>query len=328
MKAIIFSQYGSADVLRPTQMEKPIPKEHEVLIKIHATTVTPGDCVIRRGNPLIARIFSGLFKPKNPLLGHELAGQIESLGKNVTRFKTGDKVFGSTGFDSGTYAEYICLSEDSQLTLKPANIDYEQAASIPTGALTALYFLKRANINKGQKVLIYGASGSVGTYAIQLAKYFGAEVTGVCSTANVSLVKSLGADKVIDYTKEDFTKNSQKYHLIFDAVGKTGFSHSKNSLLENGVYASTALSIKLLIQALGSLFSKHQKVIVGIASEKKQALDFIKELVEAEEISPIIDRRYQLEQITDAHRYVEQGRKKGNAVVTIATINHAAALQC
>ena len=317
MKAIVYTNYGTPDVLQLKELEKPTPKDNEVLIRVYATTVTPGDCVIRKGDPLIARLFTGLIKPKNPMLGHELAGDIESVGKNVKQFGKGDKVFGSTGLVSGTYSEYICLPEDGLVAKKPANISYEEAAAIPVGASTALFFLKKGNIQRGQKVLINGASGSVGTFAVQLAKYFGAEVTGVCSTENLELVKSLGADKVIDYTKENFTKNGQTYELIFDTVGKASFSDCKNSLKQTGFYVSTALGLSLLIQMLVTSIKGDKKVVAGIADATSEELVFLKELIEAERIKPVIHRRYHLEQIAEAHRYVEKGHKTGNAVITV-----------
>ena len=321
MKAIVCTKYGSPDVLNLTVVEKPTPKDHEVLVKIYATTVTSGDCISRKGEPFIARLVTGFLKPKNPVLGHELAGEIASIGQAVQRFKTGDLVFGSTGLASGTHAEYINLPEDATLTIKPTQMTYAEAAAVPVGALTALFFLRKGNIQPRQNVLIYGASGSVGTYALQLAKHFGAAVTGVCSTANLEWVKALGADRVIDYTAADFTKTAtnpeESYNLIFDTVGKTSFSSCKTCLVKDGFYVSTAVSLSLVMQMIMSSIVGDRKVQVGIVDENPEALSFIQELIEAGKIKAVIDRQYPLEKIAEAHRYVEQGHKKGNVVITV-----------
>jgi NADPH:quinone reductase-like Zn-dependent oxidoreductase len=323
MKAIVYTKYGPPDVLQLKEVAKPTPEDNEVLIKIHATTVETAGIAQLKGEPFMIRFITGLIRPKNTILGSELAGGIEAVGKDVKRFKEGDQIFGETGPRAGAYAEYICLPEDGALVIKPANMTYEEAAAVPGGVLTALPFLRdKANIQSGQKVLINGASGSIGTYSVQLAKYFGAEVTGVCSTTNLELVKSLGADKVIDYTNEDFTKTGQTYDIILDAVGKSSFSRCKNSLKQRGVYLTTAPTLAFFLQMLWTSIIGSKKAMwsstgVRPESEKTKDLLFIKELIEAGKIIPIIDRRYPLERIAEAHRYVETGHKKGNVVITV-----------
>ena len=322
MKAIVCTNYGPPEVLQLKEVEKPFPNDDEVLIKIHASTVTAVDCSFRKGKPFIGRFFNGLMRPKNPIPGTELAGEIEAVGKDVKRFKVGDRVFGTT-LNSGACAEYICLPEEgATLAIQPANMTYEEAVGCD-GALTALPFLRdTGNIQSGQKVLIYGASGSVGTAAVQLASYFGAEVTGVCSTTNLELVKSLGADKVIDYTKEDFTKSGQTYDIIFDTVGKFSFSRGKSSLKQRGVYLEAALTPAILPQMLWTSKIGSKKAMIAFtglrpASERSKDLIILKELIEAGKFQAVIDRRYPLEQIAEAHRYVEKGHKKGNVVITV-----------
>jgi NADPH:quinone reductase-like Zn-dependent oxidoreductase len=316
MKAIVYTKFGPPEVLHLQEVEKLTPKANEVLIKIYATTVVKEDPDMRASPG-----FNGFVKPRNPILGQELAGEIESIGRDVTRFKPGDQVFGFDMF--GAYAEYKCMPENGALAIKPANISYEEAASIPNGALTALPFLRdKGNIQSGQTVLIYGASGSVGAAAVQLAKYYGAKVTGVCSTMNLEWVKSLGADQVIDYTREDFTENSKTYDIIFDTVGKCLYLQCKGSLTDEGIYLTTVPTPVIMLQALWPVRRGGKKVkfvAAGLrpASEKIKDLVFIRGLIEAGKIKPVIDRCYPLEQIAEAHSYVEKGHKKGNVVITL-----------
>lgn len=316
MKAVIYRKFGPPEVLYIQEAIKPIPKANEVLIKIHATTVVKEDPDMRASPG-----FNGFLKPRNPILGQELAGEVEAIGNAVTRFRPGDQVFGMDMF--GAYAEYKCMPENGALAIKPATMSYEEAASIPNGALTALPFLRdKGNIQREQTVLIYGASGSVGTAAVQLANYYGADVTGVCSTTNLEWVKSLGADQAIDYTQEDFTENGKTYDIIFDTVGKRSFSECKGSLSDKGIFLATVPTPAIMLLALWPAKSGSKKVkfaAAGLrpASKKINDLVFLTELIEAGKIKSVIDRCYPLEQIAEAHRYVEQGHKKGNVVITV-----------
>ena len=322
MKAIVYKKYGPPEVLQLAEVEKPIPKDNEVLVKIHATTVTAGDCRARSFTVppafwLPARISLGFREPKKPVLGLELAGVIESVGKDVKRFKKGDQVFAATLIGFGAYAQYISLPEDAAIAIKPSNLTYEEAAALPIAARTALHYVRKANIRKGQNVLVYGASGSVGTYAVQLARYFGAQVTGVSSTANLELVKTLGADKVIDYTKEDFSDSGETYDVIFEAVDKSSFSACMKALQDGGIYLNVTTPFPSL-QMIRTKVRTNKKIMLGEnPPESAEDLTFLKELVEAGNLKPVIDRRYPMEQIVEAHRYVDTGHKRGNVVITI-----------
>jgi len=323
MKAVICPKYGSPDVLQLNEVEKPTPKPDEVLIKIYATTVSSGDVIDRTGRVstwawLPTRLAFGLTKPRRKIPGAELAGEIETVGVEVKWFNKGDQVFGSAGWGSGAYAEYKCLPADGALAIKSPNVTFEEAAPLTFGGLTALYFIRKGNITSGSKVLVFGASGSIGTYAVQLAKYFGGEVSGVCSTTNLELVKSLGADHVIDYTKEDFTERGESYDVIFDTVRKTSFARCKGSLKENGTYLTTDMGLALFYHMFWTSITSSQKVISGIASQKPEDLMFLAELLEAGKMKTVIDRKYELEEIAEAHRYVEKGHKKGNVIITVA----------
>lgn len=320
MKAIVATAYGAPEVLQLRDVEKPTPKDHEVLINVHASTVNVGDIRMRSFNvpPLFwlpARLTLGFSKPKNPIFGMELAGEVEAIGKNVRRFKVGDQVFASTLEEQfGAHAEYKCLPEDGAVVIKPQQLSYAEAATLPISAQTALYFLKAAHIQSGHNILINGASGSVGTFAVQLAKYFGAHVTGVCGSSNVALVQSLGADRVIDYTREDFTNHGETYDIIFDAVGKTTFAQCQGILNPKGYYLSTVL-VGAEVLGMWSAITTGKHVVGGTAVPRAEALTFLKELSDTGQLKPIIDRCYSLEHMVEAHRYVETGHKKGSVVV-------------
>jgi NADPH:quinone reductase-like Zn-dependent oxidoreductase len=328
MKAAVYTRYGSPDVLEVQDVERPHPEDKDVLVRIHATTVSAADWRMRKADPFLARFMNGLWRPKKiQILGMEFAGTVEAVGKAVTRFHEGDQVFGSTGFKFGTHAEYVCLPEEGRLAIKPVNMTLEEAAAIVFGGVSALYFLRRAKIHAGQKVLIYGASGSVGVFAVQLAKHFGAEVTGVCSTTNLDLVKSLGADEVIDYTREDFSKAGRVYDIVFDTVGKSGYSRSLSALDRDGFYVrvgGSGRTLSLLGDVLRRIWvsiTSRVKVIGGVARGTTEDLLFLKALIEAGELRTVIDRRYSLDEIAEAHRYAEAGHKRGHVVILLEPTN-------
>jgi NADPH:quinone reductase-like Zn-dependent oxidoreductase len=315
MKAIVNTQYGPPRVLQFREVEKPKPGDDEILVKVMATAVNSADWRMRKADPFAVRLFLGLTKPKINILGGVLSGEIEATGKNVKHFQVGDLVFGSTDMRFGAYAEYKCLSGNGALALKPENLTHAEAAVIPFGGATALYFLKKAAIKPGQKVLINGASGAVGVAAIQLAKYFGANVTGVCSTVNMDLVKSLGADKVIDYSKQDFTQNGETYDVIFDAVNTTSFSKNLKSLNKNGIMILSAAGMSEMIRGLWTSMTSGRKVLTGITKQTAKDIGFLKGLIESGKLRPVIDKIYSLERMAEAHAYVEKGHKKGNVAI-------------
>ena len=323
MKAIIWTKYGPPDVLQLKEVEKPTPKDNQLLVKVYAATVTAGDCEFRRVDfpillKILMRMYVGLRKPKRmTILGQELAGEIVSVGKDVSHFKKGDQVFAATGLYLGAYAEYKCLPENGVIAIKPANTTYEEAAAVPLGGLESLHFLRRANIQSGEKVLINGAGGSIGTAGIQLAKHFGAEVTGVDSAGKLDMLRSIGADHVIDYSQEDFTKNGETYDVVFDIVGKSHFSRSLGSLKENGRYLLANPKMSHKVRGRFASKGSGKKVISELTDQKAEDLIFLKGLIEEGKFRSVIDRRYPLEQTAEAHRYVETGNKKGNVVITV-----------
>jgi NADPH:quinone reductase-like Zn-dependent oxidoreductase len=324
MKAIVHTKYGPPDELQLKEVEKPVPGDNEVLIKIHATTVTTTDCNTRnftfvpKSFMFFARLMLGFKKPRINILGIDLAGEIEAVGQDVKLFKQGDQVFGSPGTKMGAHAEYACVPEDGALAMKPANMTWEEAAAISLAGNTALFFIRDlAKIQSGQRILIHGASGAIGTYAVQLAKYYGAVVTGVCSATNTEMVKSLGADKVIDYTKEDFTKSDVRYDFVFDVVGKTTFSQCKSILKQNGIYLENMLEIKDILKMMWTSITGGKKIKGGVSVETAENLNFLKELIVSGKLIPVIDRVYPLERTAEAFRYVESGHKKGNVIINM-----------
>lgn len=335
MKAIVWTKYGSPDVLQLRTVEKPTPRDNELLIRIHATTVTAGDCEMRRLElPLMLsfpmRLYAGLLRPKRiAVLGQELAGEVEAVGKAVQSFKAGDRVFGTTGFSFGAYAEYICLPAEPNemqgaLAAMPANLTYEEAAAVPTAGLEALHFLRKANAQRGTKVLIVGAGGSIGTFAVQLARHLGAEVTGVDSTEKLDMLRAIGADHVIDYTKEEYTNSGERYDLIVDVVGRKAVSRRLKLLKEDGDYFLAYAGLSHLVLSRWMSLTGNKKLKIESASQQKEDLLFLKELLEAGKIKPVIDRCYPLEQMAEAHRYAETGQKKGNVVIAVAGDTEAA----
>ncbi|MFC1866152.1 NAD(P)-dependent alcohol dehydrogenase [Chloroflexota bacterium] len=322
MKAVVCTKYGPPEVLELREVPKPVPKDNELLIKVHATTAFAGDCELRGLKfplylQLLMRIGFGFRGPRKKIIGQELAGEIEKVGRDVKLFKEGDQVFAHAGFGLGAYAEYKCLPEDGLVTKKPANMTYEEAAAVTIGGLEALYYLRKANIQRGQKILINGAGGSIGSMAIQLAKHYGAEVTGVDSTEKLNMLRSIGAEHVIDYTKEDFTKSGETYDIIFDIVGKSSFSYSEKSLKKKGIFLSANPGMSQMLRGQRTSKRSGRKAILGGTIPQAEDLIFLKELIEAGKLKAVIDRSYPLEQIVEAHRYVETGHKKGSVVITV-----------
>ena len=316
MRAVLHDRYGGPDVLRVEEVERPVPKEDEVLVKIHATTVNRTDCGTRAAEPFISRFFTGLRRPKRRIFGSELAGEVEAVGAAVSQFEVGDRVF---GMRAGAHAEFVCVREDRSLAHKPAGMSFEEAAAVCDGAIIALACLRKADLRKGRSILIYGASGSIGTAAVQLAKYFDADVTAVCNTKNVELVRSLGANRVIDYTQEDFTQSDETYDVIFDAVGKHSFRRCRGSLKPAGIYIETDLGFLWHVPVLALLTRRlgDKRVTLPIPKYTKEDVLFLKELIEAGRYRAVVDRSYPLEQVVEATRYVERGQKTGNVVLTV-----------
>jgi NADPH:quinone reductase-like Zn-dependent oxidoreductase len=329
MKAVVYGGYGPPDVLQLSDVDKPTPKANEVLIRIHATTVTSADWRVRSltvpaGFRIMMRLVFGVTKPRQRILGSELAGEIEAVGKDVAEFQVGDQVFGIDGAGLGCYAEYTCMPQDGALALKPSGLDYGEAAALSFGGTTALDFLRRGKMQSGEHVLVNGASGGVGTAVVQLARHFGADVTGVCSTANVELVRSLGAAHVVDYTKEDFTRNGETYDIIVDTAGTAPYSRCKHSLRKDGRLLLVLAGLPQMLQIPWVSLTTTRKVVAGPAAERAEDLRFLAQLAEAGEFRPVIDRRYPLEQIVDAHRYVDTGRKRGNVAITVSAMHERA----
>lgn len=323
MKAILWTKYGSPDLLKLGEVETPTPKEGEVLVRVHAAPVTPGDCEIRRFEMhvlfwLPVRLYMGIIKPKRPILGMDLAGEIESIGKEVSGLKVGDAVFGGTGLSLGAHAEYAKLSSKGMMAKKPANISYEDASTIPTAGTNALHYIRKADIKPGEKILIIGAGGCFGTYVVQLAKHFGAEVTAVDSTKKLETLKSIGADYVVDYTQEDFTKNGISYDIIFDIAGKGSVSRSMKSLTPTGRYVLATPWVKQVLQGVWSSMTSGKEFFFALAGENPEDLVYISDLMEQGKLKTVIDKRYPLEQIPEAHAYVESGEKIGTIVINIS----------
>ncbi|MCA9885380.1 MAG: NAD(P)-dependent alcohol dehydrogenase [Anaerolineae bacterium] len=322
MKAVVWTKYGPPEGLEFRDVEKPTPKDNQVLVRIHASTVTAGDAGTRSLDfpawlSVPMRLYMGILNPRNKILGQELAGEIVEVGKDVTRFKVGDAIFAAAGITFGGYAEYVCLAEDAVMAQKPTNMTYEEAAAVPTAGLEALHFLSRANVQPGEKVLVVGAGGSIGTFGVQLAKYYGAEVTGIDSTGKLDMVRSIGAEHVIDFTQEDFTQRDETYDIIFDVIGKSPYEGSLNKLNPYGRYLLANPTFSQMFRGRWTSSRSDKKVILGPAEQTTEALVQLRGLIEAGEIRTIIDKRFPLEQTAEAHRYVETGQKKGNVIISV-----------